>query len=305
MPTIILPGRTTAGDRNYNAQYNQSIAQSGVRFPLPADGVRRNNRGLYVVKINSIDVDGFLEGEAVAYINYNGITYEGGNLEFSSLTNGFCQIRVYLDISGTNTDFGLGQFGDVPGAELYNVNQTMLRQSPNNYISLANTFNQALAGSWSWNTVPTPPSINLNLSGTSVTVTRGTSTSDNIDPVRLYGLQRRESTDGTNWGSWSDGFGRSDSQSLETTTFSFTYTNLISGKYYQFRVFSYNNAGASEFTTSGILFVKSLARNTGTGFTALDKLKRYDGSAWQNITQAKRWNGTSWVTIDVSGINST
>jgi hypothetical protein len=283
MPTIVFPGGLSGDGQEVFIGQDYYVIQRNVAFPLPADGVRRNLDNNYVVRINSVDPEGF--SQAFSGLAYNGNNYSGGGiLTFSSLTFGFCEIVANTNFS--DLLINLSSSG-LPGAELWNE------------YGLQGTFDRAIAGSWSWNTVPTAPSITTLLNGTNVTVTRGTSTSDNLGPITGYRVQRRESNDGSTWGSWGN------IVTLSTSTFSHTYTDLTPAKYYQFRVYAVNNAGNSEASTSGTVFITPMARHTETGFfTALTNLKRYDGSSWQNVTQAKRWNGTSWVTVDITGINS-
>ena len=160
-------------------------------------------------------------------------------------------------------------------------------------------YSGRLAGTWSWNTVPSAPaSISRTLNGTSIIVTRTNSASDGGSTIADYRVQRRESTDGTTWGSWGD------TVALATTALSHTYANLTPGRYHQFRQFASNNAGFSSAATSTSVFITAMTRYTGTAFTVLSKLRKYDGAAWQNITQVRRWNGTSWAAIDITGINS-
>ena len=291
MPIIGFPGGAVAGQKVYYLSSSNYLKQNNVFFPVidgdsPSD-VRRNLDNNYVVRIHSINPDGVDLEDTYPVLTYRGNTYYTGSiLTFSQLTvpYNFCEIRVVsLD---TFSYFGLGAFGQ-PGVQEWDPYYTFFP---------IRTYSTALAGSWSWNTVPTAPSVSAALNGTSVTVTRGSSTTTSEGPITSYRIQRRESTDGATWGSW----GNTDFISSLT----YTYTGLTPGKYYQFRVYAVNNAGNSEAGISGLILIPSITRYTGTAFIAPDKLKRYNGSAWQNITQAKRWNGTSWVTIDITGVNS-
>ena len=288
MPTITLPGGLTASLAQSRGGLTEEnyLVQRNVPFPLPADGVRRNLDNNYAVRIHDVGVVGFEYEYVFLYVNYNEGNYGSGSiLTFSSLTVGSCQIIVSAFANGGG--FYLAASGQ-PGVDYYF----------SYYPYFLGTDEKPIAGSWSWNTVPTAPSISTLLNGTNVTVTRGNSTSDNLGPITGYRVQRRESTDGSTWGSW----GNTITQS--TSTFSHTYTDLTPGKYYQFRAYAVNNAGNSEASTSGIILIPSIAKYTGTIFTGVSSLKRYNGSAWQNITQARRWNGTSWVTMNLDGINS-
>jgi hypothetical protein len=292
MPTFVFPGGPVAGFPDYTLTPGYYLKQNFVNFPVIVgngpDNVRRNLNGQPVVRIVSINPDGFNSGDSFPTLHYSGIMYTQGNIiTFSSLSYPYCEIRI--SGSAPFIYFGIG-FGQ-PGVEEWFGN------FPND--QRVGSYASAIAGSWTWNTVPTAPAISTVLNGTSVTVTRGSSTSDNLGPITEYRVQRRESTNGTTWGGWVD------TAIQSTTTFSVTYRNLTPSKFYQFRVYARNNAGFSEATTSGTVFITPMARHTGTDFTALSKLKRYDGSNWQNIAQAQRWNGTSWVPIDITGINST
>lgn len=284
--TINFPGGATAGTTSFITSAGFFLAQNDVAFPLPASGVRRNLDNNYIVRINSISPANLSGASYAVVLNYGGVDYGAGTiLTFSSLTFGLCQIRVY-NYSGT---LNFGRSSSVgPGVLVYRTSTGALFDS----------FGTAMSGTWSWNTVPSAPaSISTSLSGTSVTVTRTNSSSDGGSTITGYRVQRRESTNGTTWGSWGN--------TVTMSTTSHTYTGLTPARYYQFRVYAINNAGNSLAATSSTVFVAAITRYTGTAFTVLTKLRKYDGADWQNITQAKRWNGTSWVTIDITGINST
>lgn len=288
MPTINFPGGATAGQIANIQSGGFFLNQNDVVFPLPANTVRQNINGSYIVRIHAISPASLSVASPVDIVlNYGGNNYGVGTiLTFPSLTFGLCQIRIY-NYDG-QVDFGRSLSAG-PGVQIYRTSTGLLYDS----------FSTAMSGTWSWNTVPTAPSsISTSLSGTTVTVTRGTSTTTTEGPITSYRIQRRESTNGVTFGSWSA------SEAMSSTTF--TYTGLTPARYYQFRVFARNNAGDSVATVSSTVFVAAITRYTTQGvFTVLTKLKKYDGTAWQNITQAKRWNGTSWVTIDITGINST
>jgi len=294
MPTINFPGGATfdAGSPEYFFTDGGALTQDNVFFPVTngdsPSTVRKNLNNLYTIKIHSISPDA-VEVYGDIFVRYRGGDYSVGSiLTFSELVMpyNFCTIIISDPEDYESSYFKLGNL-NTPGA------------FQNFLFGGSESYPRALSGTWTWTTAPTAPSVSTALNGTNVTVTRGTSTTDSQERIVGYVVQRRESVDGTTWGSWANNI------TLSTTTFTHTYTGLTPGKYYQFRVYANNDVVSSEATVSGTILIPSITRYTGTAFIAPDNLKRYDGSAWQNITQVKRWNGTSWVTIDITGINST
>lgn len=288
MPTsITLPGGVTGGfgpALGVNS-YSFYTDQYSVTFPNATAGVRKNLSGTYIVRVHAVSPDR-LTGGPIVGINYGGANYYPGET-ISSATNPStsCQLRVFFN--GTQPSW-------------YRNNDGLGRCTDNNISTgaVVYTYPGSIAGTWSWATVPaTPTSISTSTSGTSVTVTRGTSSSDASYPVTSYTVQRRESSDGVNFGSWSN------SASMPSSTY--TYTGLTAAKYYQFRVYATNSIGTSEAVASSTTFIAAVTRYSGTAFVLLSKLKRHNGTSWTNITSAKRWNGTAWQTIDISSIPNT
>ena len=297
MPTVInLPGGATGtfgpalgvtSGSFYTDQYN-------VVFPNAAAGVRRNLSGNYLIRIHSIDPDrfspakdgiGFEPDNAIWWGPASGNYRPGETITSATDPQTLVQLRIFYN--GTQPSWyrnndGLGRCTD------RNINTG----------ALAYTYPGSIAGTWSWATVPTiPTTISTSTSGTSVTVTRGTSTSDASYPVTSYTVERRESNDGVTFGSWSNAV------SMPSSTY--TYTGLTAAKYYQFRVYAANSIGTSQAVASSTTFIAAVTRYSGTAFVLLSKLKRHNGTSWTNITSAKRWNGTAWQTIDISSIPNT
>jgi hypothetical protein len=291
MPTIDFPGGAIGNfGPSFFLDTNDYIQQALVGFPNAAAGARVNLSGNYAIRVASISPDRLTGTNSVA-IGYGGVLHGAGAIIFSATNPATtCDVRV-TKTGGSSTTFR---------RDNVSTNAVVHYRGRDGFTGGDyGAFPGRLSGSWVWTTVPSAPaSISTSLSGTNVAVTRGNSAADGGDTISGYTLQRRESTDGTNFGSWGNNVN-------VTATLTHTYTNLTPARYYQFRVYANNNAGSSAARTSGTIFVAAITRFTGTAFAVLSKLRKHDGSNWQNITQVRRWNGTSWATIDITGINST
>jgi hypothetical protein len=292
MPTIDFPGGAIGNfGPSFFLDTNDYIQQELVGFPNAAAGARVNIDGNYAIRVASISPDRLTGTNSVAIV-YAGVLRGVGSVILSSTNPATtCAVRV-TKTGGSSTTFR---------RDNVSTNAVVHYRGRDGFTGGDyGAYPGRLSGSWIWNTVPSAPaSISTSLSGTNVTVTRGNSSDNGGATITGYTLQRRESTNGTSFGSWGNNV------SLSTSTLTHTYTNLTPARYYQFRVYANNNAGSSQTRTSGTIFVAAITRFTGTAFTVLSKLRKHDGSNWQNVTQVRRWNGTSWVTIDITGINST
>jgi hypothetical protein len=290
MPTINFPGGAVGNfGPSFFLDTNDYIQQALVGFPNAASGVRINIDGNYAIRVDSISPDRLTGTNSVA-IGYAGVLRGVGSIILSSTNPATtCDVRV-TKTGGTQTTFR---------RDNVTTNAVVHYRGRDGFTGGDyGAFSGRLAGTWAWSTVPSAPaSISTNLSGTNVTVTRTDSADNGGSAIIDYRVQRRESTNGITFGSWTD--------TVVMSSATHTYTNLTPARYYQFRVYSRNNAGNSSARTSGTIFVAAITRYTGTAFAVLSKLRKYDGAAWQNITQVRRWNGTSWVAIDITGINST
>lgn len=286
MPTTVnFPGGSSGPNSPFFSTTGNFAASDGSNFPLAANGVRQNLTGNYIVRVASLSPYN-VSGNYSAYILKNGTLYGAGStisLTSAQLNNSW-QARIYNN--GGTVTFNRAASGTGFTGE-YNSSGT-----------LVDSWNSAMTGTWSWATVPTTPaSISVVVNGTSATITRGNSTADTSYPVTSYSIQRRESTNGTTWGAWTN-----------TTTMvgsTHTYTGLSAAKYYQFRVYASNSIGTSQAVQSTTVFIAAVTRYDGSSFVLLSKLKRYNGTSWENIGSAKRWNGTTWETIDISSIPNT
>lgn len=286
MPTsITLPGGTT-GTFGPTSGVNSSsfyTNQTGVTFPNEAAGVRRNLDGNYIIKVHAVSPDR-LTGSPIVGITYAGSNWYPGET-ISSATNPSTSSELRIFYNGSqptwyrNND-GLGRCTDrsiSTGSVVY-------------------TYSGSIAGTWSWYTVPTTPSsISVSVNGTTATITRGTSTSDASYPVTSYTLQRRQSSDGTTFGSWAT--------VVSSMGTSYTNTGLTPAQYYQYRVYANNNAGTSQAVTSSTVFIAALTIFKGTAFAVPTNLKKYNGSSWVSLTSGLyRYDGTTWIKIDTTGI---
>lgn len=287
--TVTFPGGASHSLFPFITDPGFYLEQGSVGFPTSSSGVRRNLDNNYAVRINSVSPSYISSASYETVLNYGGTNFWPGNvLTFASNPSSTCSVRVY-NYSGTIT-FGATSSGWPP---VY-----VYRSSTGALFDDFTSPLRVMAGTWTWNTVPSAPaSISTTTNGTSVTVTRTNSASDGGSAISGYRVQRRESTNGTTWGSWGNVV------SLSTSALSHTYTGLTPARYYQFRQYAVNNAGNSLAATSSTVFIAAITRYTGTAFSVLTRLRKYNGTDWQNITQARRWNGTSWQTIDLTGIN--
>jgi hypothetical protein len=286
MPTsITLPGGATGtlGPAQLTNSSSFYTLQTNVGFPTSSNNVRRNLDNNYVVKIHAISPDR-LTGSPLVQLAYGGSLYSSGSSIISS-SNPSGTASVKISFNGTqptcyrNGD-NSGTFTD--------------RRVSNDAIAF--TYGGSMAGTWSWYTVPTTPSsISVSVNGTTATITRGTSTSDASYPVTSYTLQRRQSSDGTTFGSWAT--------VVSSMGTSYTNTGLTPAQYYQYRVYANNNAGTSQAVTSSTVFIAALTIFKETAFAVPTNLKKYDGSSWVSLTSGLyRYDGTTWIKIDTTGI---
>jgi len=275
--SITLPGGATGtngpvlgvnSSSFYTDQYN-------VGFPNSAAGVRKNLDGNYIVKINSISPDR-LTGNPDTAIWYSpaGANFRAGET-ITSATDPQTLVQLRIFYNGTQPTW-------------YRNNDGLGRCTDNNISTgaVVYTYPGSIAGTWSWYTVPSaPPTISTSVNGTSVTVTRSNSASDGGSTITDYRVQRRESSNGTTWGTWTTAV------SMATT---YTFSGLTPAKYYQFRIYAVNAAGNSTATTSPTVFIAAITKYNGTQFALLSKLKKHTGTSWTNITTANRYNRSSW-----------
>jgi hypothetical protein len=136
-------------------------------------------------------------------------------------------------------------------------------------------------------TVPDPPTVSATTpSGRKLTVSAGVSDSGGAT-VTGYFVQS-SLDEGTTW---------SSPQSL-TVERTFAFSDLRGGATYLFRVYSTNEVGPSEFTTTNPIFVTSGGRRwDGSAWVPVTIFKRWTGSAWVDVTIAKRWTGSVWADL--------
>jgi len=84
---------------------------------------------------------------------------------------------------------------------------------------------------------------------------------------------------------------------VNSTSRSYTFSDLYPGSTYTFRVSAVNAVGASIPAYSGSITVPSLGYKwvDGIGFTRIDNAARYDGTRWVPLTSAKRYDGSFWT----------
>jgi hypothetical protein len=286
MPTVInLPGGATGsfGPTRLTDSSSFYTLQTGVTFPNSSNNVRRNLDNSYVVKIASISPDSLTGSPGVKLI-FGGTEYAvNGSIISPSDPSGTANIKITYN-------------GVQPTCRRNNDNSGTFTDRRVSGDTVAYTYDGSMSGTWSWYTVPTTPSsISVSVNGTTATITRGTSTSDASYPVTSYTLQRRQSSNGTTFGSWAT--------VVSSMGTSYTDTGLTPAQYYQYRVYANNNAGTSQAVTSSTVFIAALTIFKGTAFAVPTNLKKYDGSSWVSLTSGLyRYDGTTWIKIDTTGI---
>ena len=130
--------------------------------------------------------------------------------------------------------------------------------------------------------LPSAPSTctTSTVSGRELTVTSGSSLANG---AAITGYRAQQSPD--NGVTWQNAAGTVGGSDLMTSQ-AITYSNLVGGATYKFRVFATNEMGSGATTTSSSVFVPSGG-------------KRYDGTTFVNASKANRRNetNTAWVPI--------
>lgn len=119
--------------------------------------------------------------------------------------------------------------------------------------------------------------------GRSVTVTSGSAAGNGATVTAYYAQQ--SSDNGVTWKSAAGTLNGSDLMTAQ----SITYSNLLGGATYKFRVYAVNEMGSGATTTSASTFVPSGG-------------KRYNGSSFVNASTASRRNesNTAWVPMTIT-----
>lgn len=211
-----------------------------------------------------------------------------------------------LNVGGVNYGIGavvVNHTTTTAYVRMYNSTGTATAQRDNSAGSLdsfikeynqgtgANTYTwtpAALAGNYTWVTVPTAPAIGTpTVNKQAVTVTYTNSVGDGGTAITSYQMQY-SSDNGTTW------------STAVTVTGGTNTFNLSDRTTYKFRVYAVNGVGngAASVSTAvttdpavrGRVYVSGAWRDLTVGY-------RYNGTAWVPLTVFRKYNGTAWVDL--------
>lgn len=259
---------TSNNNSSYTGTVGNYVYQNSVSMPTGRVD-RDGNTPIYIWSVYG----GYSSISAEWKIVYRGVETAGSQL-FSASGSTF-QIRQYVRASGS---MYFGRNTGVAGT-VYDAADGSPFQAG------------ALAYSMDYIFTPTAPAtISATRTGRNVAVTATASADAGSGTISAYRVQYRSSSDNSTWGAWGN------EQTLSSLTY--TYSSLTPALYYQFRVYSVNQAGNSAATTSASLFVPAGGKRwNGSAWVSSTTAKRWNGSAWVDISIAKRWSGTAWVDL--------
>ena len=235
--------------------------------------------GKYRVKITDIDV-AYATNVSYTRIRVGGDDFgTGAIVSDKNTTTGY--VRLYKNSSASTNFERDDQDGSIDGfIKGYDTSGNLK----------ATWDPAALAGRYSWITVPTAPGIGTpSVNNQSVTVTYTNSASDGDADISSYKMQF--STDGgTTW-------------STAVTVTGNTHTfSLAAQTTYRFRVYATNEVGDGAASVSSAVTTTAASRGRvyKDGAWAPSTVARvYKDGSWQNVTVFRKYNGTTWVDLTV------